>query len=85
MKVRATHYKGIEFVTFQELPADQQLLLRHNAQLERINILIDGKVCRDCIQYSDYNTWYASVFLKSVPVQKQLTGGVKLSEVAVEA
>lgn len=84
MKVQATNYKGIEFVSFQQLPADQQLLLRH-AQLERIKILIDGKVRRDCIQYRDYSAWYASVFLKSIPVQKQFTEAVKLSEVAIEA
>jgi hypothetical protein len=73
MKVQATNYKGIEFVSFEELPADQQLLLQHNTQLERIKILMDGKVCKNCIQYKDYSDWYSSVFLKSVRLQKQYT------------
>ena len=85
MKVQSAHYKGIEFVSFQELPADQQLLLQHNTELERIQILIDGKVCRNCIQYKDYSDWYASVFLKSIPVQEQFKKPAKLSEVAMEA
>lgn len=73
MKVQATNYKGIEFICFPELPQDQQLLLQHNTQLERINIMIDGKVCRDCIQYKAYSNWYASVFLQSVPVQEPVS------------
>jgi hypothetical protein len=85
MKVQPTHYKGIEFVSFQELPADQQLLLQHNTELERIQILIDGKVCRNCIQYKDYNNWYTSIFLKSLPVQEQIKRSVKRSEVVMEA
>jgi hypothetical protein len=80
MKVQSTHYKGIEFVSFQELPVDQQLLLQHNTGLERIQILIDGKVCRNCIQYKDYSDWYTSVFLKSIRLQKQYTEPVELSE-----
>jgi hypothetical protein len=84
MKVQSTHYKGIEFVSFQELPAEQQLLLQHNTELERIQILIDGKVCRNCIQYKDYSDWYASVFLKSIPVQEPFKKPVKRSEVAME-
>jgi hypothetical protein len=85
MKVQSTHYKGIEFVSFQELPADQQLLLQHNTELSRIQILIDGKVCRNCIQYKDYSDWYASVFLKSLPIQEQFKRSVKHLEVAIEA
>lgn len=79
MKVQATIYKGIEFVSFQELPAKQQLLLQHNTGLTRIKILIDGKVRGNCIQYNDYSKWYSSVFLKSIPVQEQVK---KLSTVS---
>lgn len=67
MKVQATIYKGIEFVSLQDLPADQQLLLQHNDAVERIKILIDGKVNSNCIQYKDYSYWYAMIFMKSVP------------------
>lgn len=69
MKVQATSYKGIEFICLPGLPQDQQQLLQHNPQLERINIMVDGKICRDCILYSEYSNWYASVFTQSVPVQ----------------
>lgn len=77
MKVQATNYKGIEFVRFQKLPTDQQQLLIRNTELERIKILIDGKICRDCIQYHDYSAWYASVFLKSVRLQNHYTEPVE--------
>ncbi len=80
MKVQAIHYKGIEFVSFQELPADQQLLLQHNTGLERIKILMDGKIFKDCVQYKDYSAWYTSVFLKSIPVQNQFSEPFVLSE-----
>lgn len=85
MKVQATRYKGIEFVSFQELPVDQQLLLQHNSGLERIIVLIDGKVCRDCIQYHDYSAWYTSVFLKSIRLQTHYTEPVEMPEAIVEA
>lgn len=83
MKVQAIYYKGIEFVRFQQLPADQQLLLQHNSTVDRINILIEGEVYRACIQYKDYCAWYSSVFLKSVRLQQRYTAPVlqpKLSE-----
>lgn len=79
MKVRAIHYKGIEFVSFQELPDDQQQLLQHHTGLERIKILMDGKVCSDCIQYKDYSDWHDSVFIKSIPVQNQFSEPVQLT------
>ncbi|HET9052880.1 MAG TPA: hypothetical protein VFM90_01820 [Cyclobacteriaceae bacterium] len=71
MKVQATHYKGIDFICFDELPTDQQLLL-HTATLERIHIMMDGKVRRDCISYKEYSNWYASVFLHSAPAHKEV-------------
>lgn len=72
MKVQAIHYKGIEFVSFHQLPAGQQLLLQHNTGIERINILMDGKIYRDCIQYEDYCNWFSSVF-KSARIQQHYT------------
>jgi hypothetical protein len=71
MKVQATIFKGIEFVSLQDLPVDQQMLLEHNNEIERIKILVDGKVKSNCIQYKDYSTWYSSVFIESV-VQREL-------------
>lgn len=84
MKVQATHYKGIEFVSFQELPTDQQLLLQHNTRLERINILINGKIYRDCIQYKTYSAWFESVFIKSRQSPGKYSASVPAST-AIEA
>lgn len=84
MKVQASHYKGIDFVRFNELPEDQQVLLRLNAEVERINILIDGKVVSNCIQFKDYNAWYISVFRKSVPATEEVDRSVIVTEVALD-
>lgn len=77
MKVQPTIYKGIEFVRLQELPADQQLLLQHNLQIERIKILIDDKITGDCIQYKDYSAWFISVFSKSVAPVAEVSAHVQ--------
>jgi hypothetical protein len=66
MKAKAKVYKGIEFITVNELPTSQQLLLEHNSETERIKILFEGKVLKNCIQYSEYDKWYSSVYKKSV-------------------
>lgn len=69
MKVQASHYKGIDFVRLHDLPDDQQTLLRFHLEIERINILIDGKVVSNCIQFKDYSLWYTTVFKQSVSVE----------------
>ena len=84
MKIQATTYKGMEFVCLQDLPADQQTLLQHNDDVERIKILIDGKVSSNCIQYKDYAYWYAMIFMKSVSsVETPSTAFVELTEEVV--
>jgi hypothetical protein len=72
MKAKATVYKGIEFICVGELPADQQLLLKHSQQPERIKILIDGKIQRDCIQFSHYCDWYEVIYTRSVATIPQI-------------
>lgn len=84
MQVQANHYKGIEFVRFQDLPEDQQALLRLNAEVERINIMIDGKIVSNCIQFKDYSAWYISVFRKSVAPVKEFSRPVVITEVALD-
>lgn len=66
MKAIARVYKGIEFINESDLPTNQQLLLQHNAGVERIKILLDGKIVKDCIQFREYEQWYSSVYKKSV-------------------
>lgn len=84
MQVQANHYKGIEFVRFQDLPEDQQALLRLNAEVERINIMIDGKIVSNCIQFKDYSAWYIFVFRKSVAPVKEFNRPVVITEVALD-
>lgn len=66
MKQAPTLFKGIEFVNLHQLPAEQQFLLLNNTQVERIKILMDGKIVSDCIQYSTYCDWYALAFEQTV-------------------
>lgn len=83
MKVQGSHYKGIDFVRFNELPGDQQELLRLSAEVERINILIDGKIVSNCIQYKDYSAWFTSVFKKPTVTLEKTTQPVIVTEVAL--
>jgi hypothetical protein len=66
MKAKAKVYKGIEFISVSELPANQQLLLQHAQDPERIKIMLDGKILENCIQYREYNHWYTTVYNQSV-------------------
>lgn len=66
MIAKAKFYKGIEFICVSELPADQQLLLQHVQEPERIKILMDGKILSNCIQYRDYCHWFNTVYKSSV-------------------
>ena len=66
MKAKAKIYRGIEFISISELPTNQQLLLQHNQEPQRIKILFEGKILKNCIQYSEYDNWYSSVYKKSV-------------------
>jgi hypothetical protein len=69
MKAKAKVYKGIEFISVSELPANQQLLLQHAQKPERIKIMLDGKILENCIQYREYNHWYSTVYNQSVALQ----------------
>ncbi|HRJ29399.1 MAG TPA: hypothetical protein PLV21_00915 [Cyclobacteriaceae bacterium] len=65
--MKSRFYRGIEFVCVDDLPADQQLLLQASFPYpERINILMDGKITRNCIQYAAYTEWFVKVFKTSV-------------------
>lgn len=66
MLAKAKFYRGIEFISVSELPADQQLLLQHVQEPERIKILMDGKILSNCIQYRDYCHWFTTVYQRSV-------------------
>ncbi len=73
MKAKARFYRGIEFISVSDLPVDQQLLLQHMQDPERIKILMDGKILSNCIQYKEYSGWFASVYERSVSTTKANT------------
>lgn len=83
MKVQGSHYKGIDFVRFNDLPEDQQAALRLNSEVERINILIDDKVVSNCIQFKDYSLWFTSVFKNPVITVEKIIQPVIVPEVAL--
>jgi len=59
MEIRPTIFKGIEFIRISELPSDQKanLTLTFDGELI-INVLVDDKILRDCIQWKDYISWH---------------------------
>lgn len=67
MLAKAKYYRGIEFICVNELPENQQLLLQHANEPERIKILVEGKIVSNCIQYKDYSDWFTTVFKRSIP------------------
>jgi hypothetical protein len=71
MKVGCQSYRGIEFVCYDDLPLNQQILLNAAPEsLERIKILIHNKTVANCILYKDYEQWFHSVYRRSaVPAQ----------------
>lgn len=75
MIVKPSLYRGIEFVCVTDLPEEQQILLHSSPQHpERINILIEGEIKRNCIQYQAYAQWFQNVYKTSVaqaPAVKQ--------------
>jgi hypothetical protein len=73
MKAKPKVYKGIEFINISDLPTNQQLLLQHNSKPERIKILMDGKIQKNCIQYNQYSKWYTSVYEQSItsPIEQK--------------
>ncbi len=83
MKAEAKIFRGIEFISVNELPADQQLLLRHAQHPERIKILSEGKILNNCIQYNAYSDWYATVYKRSVAVSKKTTSQEAVFQVKI--
>ncbi|MBX2961172.1 MAG: hypothetical protein KF687_01595 [Cyclobacteriaceae bacterium] len=71
MKAKSRYYRGIEFVCIDELPTAQQVLLQESSTPERISILIEGKITRNCIQYAAYCEWFTQVYKNSVAPELQ--------------
>lgn len=69
MKAKANYYKGIEYIVVSDLPAEQQALLEQK-NLERIKILMEGKIVSNCVSYNDYSDWFHNIFKQRQPVAK---------------
>ncbi len=63
MKIPAKIFKGIAYVQLSELPLVQQELLLQTMHKDLfIKILIGKKVVNSCLQYTDYERWYHSIY-----------------------
>ena len=79
MKAKAKVYKGIEFIGFTDLPVNQQRLLEHAQEPERIKILIDGKIIENCFHYREYSQWYTAIYSQSVaPVMTPVEEAIEI-------
>jgi len=73
MKVNSTVYKGIEYVQISALPSNQKerLLQTINRDLI-INILVDGKLVDNCLQFKDYESWFDDIYKgDAIPVKEK--------------
>ena len=73
MKVNSTVYKGIEYVQISALPSHQkeELLQTINRDLI-INILMDGKLVDNCLQFKDYESWFDNIYKgEGIPVKEK--------------
>jgi hypothetical protein len=72
MKVDSKIFKGIEYVQVSELPQAQREVLTQTINPELfIKLLVDGKIISGCLQYKDYNTWYAEHFQARVNTARE--------------
>jgi hypothetical protein len=77
MKVKAKFYRGIEYIVTTDLPEEQRHAVEH-AGIEKIKILVDGKIVSECINYKHYASWYHEKFFIERAAERQR----KLNEVA---
>lgn len=63
-KLESKLFKGIEFIQLGDLPDEQyKAFMSWVGQGGIITIRMNGKTCKDCVQYSDYSYWFETVFL----------------------
>lgn len=74
MKVKAKYFREIEYIEVKDLPQDQQMLLSHYKEADYIKILIDDKVVGPCLQYNQYENWYASLRIPKVNEEMKSQG-----------
>lgn len=72
MRVASEIYKGIEFVRIFALPDEQKVLIWQTFSRDKIiKILKDEVLLNDCIQYTDYLTWYDMHFKPQTRVEEK--------------
>jgi hypothetical protein len=80
MRVDSEIYKGIEFVRIFSLPPQQkEMIWQTLGQDKIIKILKEDTLLHDCVQYSDYLTWYHESYkaqTMQVITQKQRTSKI---------
>jgi hypothetical protein len=60
-------YKGIEYVQLNDLPVDQQTMLKSSLNRDLfIKILVNGSLYQDCILYKDYQSWFEEIYKKNI-------------------
>jgi hypothetical protein len=65
MKVSSRIYKGIEYILLTDLPQDQrEKIVEFLREDSLIKILVESKVCSNCVQYREYEAWFDNVFAK---------------------
>ena len=63
-KLESKVFKGIEFIQLGDLPDEQyEAFMKWVGQGGIITIRMNGKSCKDCVQYSDYIYWFEKVYL----------------------
>ena len=61
-KIKRQTFRGIEFIRLSDVPKDQyEEFSKWLTRDHIINIRIDRKIQKDCVQYSDYEHWFDNV------------------------
>lgn len=70
MRAALENYKGIDYVHIASLPAEQRESIYQSIDHQAIiNILKDGALLNNCLQYQHYLEWYETIF-KSTAKEK---------------
>ena len=63
MRATSENFKGIEYIRISSLPSDQKDYIYKSVNHKLIiNILKDGALMNDCLQYQHYLTWYENIY-----------------------
>ena len=70
-KLESQVFKGIEFIQLGDLPdAQYEAFMNWVGREGVITIRMNGKTCKDCVQYTDYSYWFDTIFLSQDSLKK---------------